>query len=214
MPHDSRIAGRLLRRIQARNRELLLEAAIEAGMGVLFTALTSAVVFCIAWFVCSSFGGFRFPAWTAALAVTAIYVLVSAISAWRQIDPFAGLTPMSDAQHLAIAVSSVLDGYVHINRHTVAGLAAILMGGPLNLVSALRTWLHRLPTGPALIDQAVDILSSCRPDVDLKKSRLNARAAVLLRRLNLIVPRADATVLALTEKGRDLVGDNPSIQAN
>jgi hypothetical protein len=66
--------------------------------------------------------------------------------------------------------------------------------------------LHRLPTDPALIDQAAGILSACRPEFDLKQAASSRQAAVLLRRLNLIVPRADSTFVTLTEKGRDVVG--------
>ena len=131
VPQDSKIASRLLRRIQARNHELIVEILIEAALGILFTLLTS-----------------------------------------------------------------------------VAGLAAVLMGGPMNLVGALRNWLHRLPTDPRLIDQAAEILSACQPEVDLKKIRSSGAAAVLLRRLNLIVPRVDSTVVTLTDKGRDVVGQN------
>jgi hypothetical protein len=211
LAQDSKIASRLLRRIKARNHELMVEIAIEAALGILFTVLTSVAVFAIAWFVGFSIGGFRFSASTVALGVTAIYLLVSVISAWRNVDPFAGLAPMSDADRMAFAVSGMVSGYVHFNRHSVAGLAAVLMGGPMNLVGALRNWLHRLPTDPRLIDQAAEILSACQPEVDLKKIRSSGAAAVLLRRLNLIVPSVDSTVVTLTEKGRDVVGQN---QAN
>ncbi len=208
LPQDARITSRLLRRVQTRNRELLLEATIEAALGVLFTALTSGVIFCIAWFVCASIAGRSLPASTVALGVTAIFVLVSVVSAWRHVDPFAGLKPMSNAEHLLVAAGNMVDGYVHVNRHTVAGLATVLMGGPVNLVSALGSWLHRLPTDPALLDQAVEILSACHPEVDLKQAKSSMRAAVLLRRLNLIVPRKDSTIVTLTEKGRDVIGKN------
>ena len=183
-----------------------MEATIELAMGILFTALTSGVVFCVAWFVCISIAGGRFPAALLALGVTGLFFLVSVVSAWRHVDPFAGLKPMSDADHLLFAASHMVDGYVHMNRHTVAGLAAVLIGGPVNFVSALERWLHRLPTDPVLIDQAAELLNSCRPEIDLEKVRLRAPAAALLRRLNLIVPRGDSTVVTLTEKGRTVVG--------
>jgi hypothetical protein len=201
---DSKITSRLLRRIEARNYELMTEMAIEAGMGVLFTALTSGVLFCVAWFVCAAIGGRAFPTTTVALGITGLYVAVSAVSAWRHVDPFAGLAPMSDADRLAFAVS----GYAYFKGHSVAGLAAVLMGGPVNLVGALRSWLHRLPTDPMLVAQAAEILSACRPEVDLKNVRSSGSAAVLLRQLNLIVPRVDTTIVALTERGREVVGPN------
>ncbi len=206
MPQDARIASRLLRRIEARNRELMTETAVDAAMGVFATVLTAGILYCIAWFVFKTIAGRGFPASTVALCTTALYVVVSAISAWKQVDPFVGLKPMSDTDHLLFAVSAGVNGYVHMNRHTVAGFATLLMGGPVNLVSALGSWLHRLPTDPQVIDQAVEILAACRPEIDLKKARASFPAAVLLRRLNLIVPRADSTVVTLTEKGREVIG--------
>lgn len=206
MAADPRVAGRLLRHVQAYNRKLMLEATIDAVMGILFTTITSGVVFCIAWFVCISLGGRRFPASTVALCATGIYFLVSAISAWRHVDPFAGLKPMSEAEHLLLAASSMVDVYVHMNRHTVAGLSLIMMGGPVNLVSALGSWLHRLPADATSIEQAVEILCACHPEVDLKKFKSSMPAAVMLRRLNLIVPRGESTLVKQTEKGRDIVG--------
>jgi hypothetical protein len=97
-----------------------------------------------------------------------------------------------------------------VNRHTVAGLATLVMGGPVNLVGGLRNWLHRLPTDPVVIDKSVEILNACRPEVDLKRLNASPHAAILLRRLNLIVPRADSTIVTITEKGRDLVATSPT----
>jgi hypothetical protein len=204
LSQDARIRSRLLRQVQSRNGELQIEAAIEAGLGILFTALTAGVVFCLAWFVCFLSGARRVPAINISLLVTGIFVLVGTISAWRHVDPFAGLKPMSEAQHSMIDLSHAVDGYVHINRHSVAGIATLVMSGPVNLVSALRTWRHRLPTDPELLDKATQILAACRPEVDLKKFGKCMPAALLLRRLTLIVPRDDSTIIRLTEKGNDL----------
>ena len=206
MTQEARNTGRLLRRVEARNRELVLEAAVDAGMGLVVLAVTSGVVFCVAWYVCISLGGLQFPASRVALCVTAIFVVIGAISAWRSVDPFAGLKPMSDTDHVLFAASTFVDGYVHMNRHTVAGLASVVMGGQANLVSALRSWLHRLPSDPLTIDEAAKILNACRPEVDLKTVACSWNAAILLRRLNLIIPRTGTTLVSLTEKGRDIVG--------
>jgi hypothetical protein len=79
------------------------------------------------------------------------------------------------------------------------------MGGPENLVCAVRTWLHRFPTDPAVLDQAAELLSRCRPEADVRKANAAPEAVVLLRRLGLIVPRGE-TLVGLTEKGQNLVG--------
>jgi hypothetical protein len=205
LPDDKRLTGRLLRTIKARNRQLKVDITVDALMGILFTALTTGVVYAIAWFLILVLAGGLVSAATGALWVTGIFLVVSLVSAWRQVDPFAGLKPMSDVDHLAFAVSHAVSGYVHFNRHSVAGLALVLMGGPINLVSAMGNWLHRLPTDPAVIDKAVEILSACRPEADLRKLRASPAAVVLLRRLTLIVQKAESTVVGLTEKGRELV---------
>jgi len=202
MPQDAPIAGRLLRRVRARNRELMTEMAVELGMGLLFTALTVGFLYWLLWFICLFLGGIR----AAPLArwMTALFMLVAAISAWRRVDPFAGLRPMTGAERLMV-VAGGLAGHGQINLHSIAGFASLLMGGPENLICALRSWLHRLPTDPALLDQAAEVLVACKSEIDLKSQESSATAVVLLRRLNLIVPRGESKI-ALTEKGRDVVG--------
>src|SRR5262249_14987358 len=152
------------------NGELLLEMAIELGMGMLFTILVAGGLYFVIRFLCFQFGVFGASNSRIALGVTALFLLVGTISAWRHVNPFAGLKPMSGADYLMFAVSGAVTGMTPMNRHSIAGFAALIMGGPENLVSALRTWLHRLPTNPRLLDEAAEILSRCRPDVDVKKA--------------------------------------------
>jgi hypothetical protein len=203
MPPDARLADRLLRRIRKRNGELSLEMAIELGMGVLFTFLTAGILYGVLWFICLRFGAWQWG-YTICRWGTVLFLVIGAISAWRHVNPFAVQKPMSGKDYLMFAVSGAVT-HVPMNRHSIAGFAALIMGGPENLVCALRTWLHRLPTDPALLDQAAEILSQCRPDVDVKKANADPDAVVLLRRLGLIVPRGE-TLVTLTEKGHSLVG--------
>jgi hypothetical protein len=208
LPRDPLISTRLLKRIQSRNRDLLVDAAIEAAMGIFFTALTSGVVFCVAWWVVLRVERRGFPGAGVPLGVTAVFLVVATIAAWRRVNPFANLKPKTDVQHLLVASGHVIDGYVHINRHTVAGLSLILMGGPVNLLSAVETTLQRLPSDPELIDRAVDILGACRPDCEMKQTDSSIKALVLLRRLNLvsISRHNDALKIRPTESGQKVIG--------
>jgi hypothetical protein len=85
-----------------------MDTAIELAMGALFRVLTSGVVFVIFRFVWRVVGGGWLPGSTVALCVTGIFLIVSLVAAWRQVNPFAGLKPMSDADHLAFAASQMV----------------------------------------------------------------------------------------------------------
>ncbi|MFN0198995.1 MAG: hypothetical protein ACKVT0_19785 [Planctomycetaceae bacterium] len=205
MAENASVVRRLQRQVAARNQELTTEIVIDLAMGVFVTALTSGVVFALSWFLAFWLGGVRVPAVMIAAGVTAIVLLVGVVSAWRQVNPLAGLKPMSAADHLAVQVSRGLGGVTYVNRHSVAGIATLLLAGPENLVSAFRSWLHRLPSEAAVLDEAAGILLSCKPEADLRKIEVSPQAVQIVRRLNLIVARDQTTTISLTEKGRDIV---------
>ena len=210
MPVDARLADRLLQAIQARNKQLWVDTMIDGLTGLFFTALTAGVVYVVARFLILFFFHGMIDTATVALWVTAITLVVSFVSAWRNVNPFAGLVQMSAGDHLMFSLGHAVSGYTHFNRHSVAGFALLLMGGPTNLLSALGNWLHRLPANPAVIDKAVEILSKYRPEVDLGKLADSPKAAHLLRRLNLIVVRDESTVVSLSTKGKQFVGATPA----
>lgn len=206
MSSQARISDRIRRRVRARNREYLIEAVIEAALGVLFSLMTFGLLYLIALFVLFRTGApFGLTRLQFALILAAVSFVVCLISAWRRENPFEGLKPMTDAQMLMTLISQTSTDYVHVNRHTVAGMAMLLLGGPANLVSALGTWCHRLPSNRQLLDQAAEVLSACNSELDLEPlDRL--RAALLLRRLGLIVPRGDSMIIMITDQGRTVRG--------
>jgi hypothetical protein len=205
MAENARVVRRLQRQVAARNKELTTEIVIDLAMGVFVTSLTAGGVFAFSWFLAVWLGGVRVPAVPIAAGVTAIVLLVGVVSAWREVNPLAGLKPMSAADHLAVQVSRGLGGVTSVNRHSVAGIATLLLAGPENLVSAFRSWLHRLPSEAAVLDEAAEILLSCKPEVDLRTIEVSPQALQIVRRLNLIVARDRTTKISLTEKGRDIV---------
>lgn len=206
MSSQTRISDRIRRRVRTRNREFLIEAAIEAALGVVFSLMTFGLLFLIALYVLFRTGApFGLTRWQFALILSAIAFVVCLISAWRRENPFEGLKPMTDAQMLMTLISQAAPGYVNVNRHAVAGMAMLLLGGPANLVSALGTWCHRLPSDRQILDQAAEVLSACNPELDLE-SLDRLRAALLLRRLGLIIPRGDSTIIMITDKGRAVRG--------
>lgn len=205
MDQTTQISERIGKRVRARNRQLLLDAALAAAMGVLFTLLTFGVLFCVMYWLVLALGlRVGLGAGQTAGLLTALVFVVCVVSAWRSVDPFAALRPMSDGELLAMTISRAMPDVVYMNRHTVAGIATLLMGGPNNLATAVGMWCHRLSEDGGLHVRAAKVLSACEPESDVTKQR-DLHAALLLRRLGLIIPRADTNRIAITEKGRSVL---------
>lgn len=164
-----------------------MEAIIAAALGVLFTVITFAVVFWIAWIFCWFMFGHH-HATKAAIGVTALFTIVSFWSAWRRVDPNAALSPMTDAdaarEQLAGAVTLAF-GMPILTRRGAAGAAMLFIGGPVNLFEALDLWLHRLPNGSALLDRAANLYHRTAKGVPMAQID-DLEAAMLLKRLGLI----------------------------
>jgi hypothetical protein len=206
MARDEQVAQRILRRVRARNRQLAIEMSIELAMGILFTILSAGFLYGVVRFICFRFAGDGFPSSNVALGVMVAYTIGGFVAAWRQVDPFENLTPMSSSERDSIAASAIAPGYTHVNRRSVAGTGSFLMAGQVNLVSALATWRLRLSAKPELIDQAAEILAASSPDLDPKRCKRSPDAVKLLRRMNLIAPRGE-TGFGLTEAGSQVRGE-------
>ena len=203
-----------IRRLVAeRNRELGLEAAVEAGLGLLFSAIVFGGVFWTAWLI---FFFVFFSTQRATLIdsiVAGAFVVVSTISAWRRVNPFAGVAPLAAGEalqeHVALGLGYVT-GFPVVTRRSLAGAAAVLIGGPANLFEAWATWHHRLPTGDRLLHEAAIIFEEAERGLDLRSVHDRA-AGNLLHRLGLIrteVSGRDTVTIRLTQKGEDVA---PSI---
>lgn len=202
------IAHRVRARTRARNRELALEAIIEQSIGALFTTMTIGFIFGFTWLIVIFSGGpFGLARWQFAGLVAGTFLLVTFISAWRRVDPLGGVSPLSPGQEMATLISLATPGVMYFSpRHASAGAAALLIGGPENILNAFGTWRHRLPTGGRLYDQAAGVLVAAEAEPPASSIE-QPRAAILLSRLALIkvVSTGSTAKIMLTEKGRLLL---------
>ena len=118
------IANRLQDMVRRYNRELTVDALGKSLLGVVFSFFTFGFVYCWAWFlglfVASSLG---LRSWLAGL-----FLVVATCSAWRHVDPMAGLPPrLSDRQELMLTLISratVGTSYFKHSRGKLARLVA------------------------------------------------------------------------------------------
>lgn len=193
--------------VAARNRELAIEAVIEAALGVLFCALVFGGVYVIAWFALMfmiSFDASRASQY--ALGLTAIYATVATFSAWRRVDPLANVRRLSDVEESLMMMGPMLPYGIGMQpRHATAGAAVVLIGGPANLLEAWATWRHRLPSSGRVIESAAEVLQQAAHEVQVQQVA-DPLAAQVLHRLGLIKVTGEREKrLGLTEKGRGVL---------
>jgi hypothetical protein len=205
-------AGRNIARIVARrNGETALEAFGEVALGVLFTALTFGVVYWLAW-VFGFFGlsgalGMRaseLAAW-----ITGVLFVVAVLSAWRQVDPLQSLPPLTQRQELLTTISMASPNVLYFSpRHASAGVAMLLLGGPVNVMRGVGAWRHRVRWRGVTPDQAGALLARCERGLPLEQLD-DLAGALLLRRLALIrvTGLGGTKTVELTEKGRAALHD-------
>jgi len=197
------------------------QAAAEGISGVIFTLLIFFGVFWISWLVMFIFVNLSMKAATwAALSVMVVFAAVSVWTAWKKIDPLAGMRPYDAADAAADAatmVTSLTLGPVmfRFNRFSSAGFALLLISGPSNLLEALATWRGRIPEGDIedVSRRAASLLMACGEE-GIESTAIDAQdtsAVVLLRTLGLAKlrqPDMRTRILWLktTQKGRDLLG--------
>lgn len=79
--------------VETRNGELATDALLQGGMGLAFSLVTFGGFWWIAWLLLGSLEQGLFA--PLPLGVTAIYVGVSTWSAWRGVEPYDDLTPLT-----------------------------------------------------------------------------------------------------------------------
>ncbi len=197
---------RIRKLISQRNNEIMLHAVIELALGVLFCVLVYGFVFVWMW----GLGGFfatqlSLTRTQFALSVVGLFMAVCFFSAWRRVDPLQSVAPMTDTQLMLTYISLASPNLLYFSpRHASAGVAAILIGGPKNILSAIGNWRHRLPGSSSLVAEAADLLILAQHGVAINMIP-SPRAAVLLRRLALIKPvdHGHDIEMVLTENGRE-----------
>jgi hypothetical protein len=205
MNSSTELTQRLGDIIRRRNRALAGQAALKAGLGIAFSLITFGFLFWGGWFVGFVCGHYLGPAaWQFGLLFSGLFLAVATWSAWRQVNPMAGLGRLSDAQLLLTLLSPMLPAPGYFSpRHASAAFALALIGGPANLFQAFSTWAHRFRVDDLLLENAASILTAADTQLPLEQLR-DLAAAVLLRDLALIkmVPCGDSEALTLTDKGR------------
>ena len=208
---------RLLAYVDERNAQLTTDAALQAGMGLGFCVLTFGGFWWVAWLLFGSFRhGFSSPL---PLTVTAIYAAVATWSAWRGVNPYDNLRPLTNAEvqrreieeavRLCIASAGLGSGGAGLGlarREGIAGCAHVLLAGPEGVIKGLRTWRKRLVPDPTLLLAAQGLLDAAAHEPQTLDA--NPRAAILLAHLGLVRFEADPTDGAVrlhpTAKGKRL----------
>jgi hypothetical protein len=207
------VVDRISQMVNQRNRELAADAMWKAVLGIAFAAVTFGVLFWMSWFVGIFVAHYlSLRAWQFGAILTGLFLFVTTWSAWRRVDPLAGLKPLTDAQMLLTLIGQATGAFVYFSpRHATAGAAIVLIGGPANVFEAFGIWAHRIRADAALLEQAARLLAMCQAELSAEEVREPA-AAFLLRRLALIkvLPRGDSAMLALTDKAVTLLSKSKS----
>ena len=210
MAELNRLVHNLTEQVQRRNREIVGDALLKAGLGLLFTVFVAGFLFWFWWLLELYFGSLMgLRAWAFSLIATFALLAVAFWSAWRRVNPLAGVGRMTEQQLLLTALSQASGSVLQLSpEHASVGAAALLLGGLSNLIESLAMWRHRLPTNPQLVMEAAEMLNAAGGGLSMKKIR-EPQPAILLRRLALIkaVPRGDSSDIVLTERGQKLVGE-------
>lgn len=207
MKSEPRIVANLQEKLGAFNRERKADALLKAVLGVVFMAFTFGFVFWGGWFLGFFIGrSLGVESWQVGAVLTAVFLVIAIWSAWRQVNPLAGLGRLSDRQWMLTMLSQSSGSLLYFSpRHASAGLATILIGGPENLFRAIGLWRDQIRFTPELLDEAARLLLECREPLPLDGIHV-PEAALLLRRLALVktLPHDDSVALVLTDRGVSL----------
>lgn len=199
------LSDRISKLAISRNREIILEAGLEFGLGVIFTLITFGVMYWLVWI----FGFLAHAPFYVPALVTGIFAIVSIYSAWHNINPLADVAPMTDMQYNLTMISLATPGFIYASpEHSIAGLSMFLFGGPANIIKSWPTWRDRLRFDAEIIKQSADVLRRTEDNVPIE-SVTEPRAVILLHRLTLIkgisLKGHANDAFAVTQKGRDVL---------
>lgn len=203
-----KLQDRLAEMVRSRNRELAGDALLKAAIGVVFSLLTFGFVFWFGWFFGIYFSRqLNLPAWQFGALFTGVFLVAATWSAWRRVDPLAGVAPLTDREWFLMMLSQAAGGLGYFSpRHASAGFAVVLIGGPAGIIEAFGVWAHRIRADAGVIEDAARLLDRCEPQLPIAQVH-NLAAAFLLYRLALVklIGQEEERVLRLTEKGLTIV---------
>lgn len=201
------IALKLLDSAQQYNRGLAFDAGLKAILGLGFSLLTFGFVFWFGWFLGLFVAGtLGLQAWQFGVVFTVVFLIAATWSAWRRVDPLAGLKPLSEKELMLTLVSQAAGLLYFSPRHASAGAAVVLIGGPAAILQALGIWTYRIRLDSTVIDEAAEILAACKEKCPAKAVRRPA-AVLLLRRLRFIkvIPDGESVAFTVTDAGHKVL---------
>lgn len=207
MSKATQIVDRLARRVQARNRELAMDAALKAALGFAFSAITFGILFWFGWVLGFMFGRLlHLDPWQFGVIFSGVFCVAAVWSAWQRVNPLADLEPPSDRFQMLRIIAHAAGSVYFSPRYATAGAALVLIGGPASLIETLGIWAHRIRVDTPLVESAARLLERCEPPLPVEELN-DLHAAFLLKRLALLklVPREESHALALTDKGHALL---------
>ena len=181
MQENSLIVASIHDMVRRHNRELAIETLVRAVLGVAVSCVVFGMVFCLGWLIgpaVTPLLGLR--AWHFAAILASVFVIVATWSAWRKVNPLAGLQPISDQEMLVMLIShAALDTPFLSPRHAVAGVAVVLIGGPASVLQSIGAWAWRIRTSGPMIEQAASLLAACQTNLPIEDVRVPAAALML-----------------------------------
>ncbi len=215
MSVDPQVAARLRAAIRDHNRDRQWRIIAHVVLGIIISAITLGFAFMLTW------AGFRFfqhrigaSATTIAWGVVSVLAIWGGVAAWRGADPMARLDANTTSGDLAMGAATwwAIDiPIVASPRSMAVGIEEMLIGGPRNLVEAIRLARECLrPPGDVVLGAALLLHDATgERGLHVKDSTASPESGLLLRRLRLvrIEQGADgAGRVHLTAAGREAAG--------
>jgi len=191
--------------------ELWFEALVDVSTGFLYCLFSFGLLYFLTWY----YGSFAWRIWWIAPVITSTFFLVACWSAWRQVNPLEGLRQLTDTEMLLTELSLATPNLLFFSpRHAVSGSAVLIIGGPANLLNAIGSILHRLPSSSSTRRDAATLLSLAAQGC-VVNTITDPQPVVLLYRLALIktdtTSRPQQPSIILTQTGRDVLTGHTSI---
>ncbi|MFK7817088.1 MAG: hypothetical protein AB8G99_00090 [Planctomycetaceae bacterium] len=199
------VASRLSRLVERRNKKITAEAGLDLLMGAGFLALLYGGLLFLSWLwfyrVRASSPGY------CALGLTFATAMCCGVVAWRQVDPFRGLAPMTQTQKALTFISQASPNVLYFSPlHAGAGLVGLMSSGFEPLFEGIGRLRNQLSTSDEIHAEAATILVQSSRRLKLKSIR-SVPALLLLKQLSLVRVEINGVteLLRPTEKGERLL---------
>jgi len=194
--------------IRNHNADARTEAWTKLVLGAVFTLFFSFMIWGVSFFMLLLFVGGK-AVISGSLLITAIFLGVTVWSAWKRVDPLAGLDPDSLGPRLPVGVGYALAGSVGglatgLRRQSLAGAAWFLISGPTSILEGWKALGRSLPSDPGTVSECMELLEESKGGLRTDRVR-SPRAYSILSTLGLVKIDQDEEgnlLVRPTEKGR------------